>query len=286
MRTLRRSAAVFLLTALGACAPAADPGPDAARLAVELVIPAPEYRGYALDTTAELAKLTPRQLVVMICEDVTGFTDVPCNRKEPASYNALKTFNIEGLSEGTETLKAPPGTKQVIFAQGLNNDIVTYQGYVTMPVILPRGVYPVTLVMTQTDFAELPPPAAPVITQPSGERAEIAFVDTSPADGVADQTTYEFKGTRESGTFLRVRADAGFLGSPRRDFSGNDNPSLYTETDDGNTVTWSLKVPITSSMQRGKRYVFTFDVARNGRNDYSPEVTRYLSLCTSGFCPQ
>lgn len=264
----------LLLAAIVACGPSGS-APDAARVALNVSIPAPVWRGYAYDPTAELQKITPTTLVVLVCDDITkkGF-DIPCNRDNADTYNARQEFRLDPPNPGRGSMHVPPGVEQVVFAQGIAQIGVTYQGYVTLPVIQPRQSYSVELKLVQVRFADLPPPEPPnVIVPPSTTKVDVPF----------GTNTFTFEGTREAGTRLRVQQSV-LLGGVK-EFMGSE-PGLYEEAESGGVTAWTLHLPL-SSGQRPQKYIVTFEVAREGENRYStPIVQRTLSLCSSSnVCP-
>jgi hypothetical protein len=258
----------MVLIALGACGDA-ERASDAARMSMSIAIPAPEYRGLSTDTNQQIEQLRAVSLVVMVCDDVTAVTTVPCNRREARTYHVQHTFSLTGDS-GSETLSVPPGTNQVIFAQGLNTQgDVTYHGYATMAVIQPRAEYVVPMTLVQIRFANLPPPEAPVILEPENNTNVL-----HPQDLV-------IRGSRQQNTVLRVKAHRDLIGKAYVEYNGPQaGYSQETDPDDETQLLWTLAI---SPARIGSLELYTFQSIRAGQ--YSPEVTRSYRFCASTGCP-
>jgi hypothetical protein len=266
----------LLLTAclLIACGTKPTTGPDAARLNLALTFEAPDLRGYAaVDTEAELAKLTPQKLQLLICDNVklSAQVKVFCSVSQN-DFNYKILFDDFNAGSGTAA-NVPPANNQVFVAQGLAADgSVTYQGFATLPTIEPRVTYDVSIQMVQTKFPELPKPDAPNITQPSASGVTVP----------SSATTFTFKGTRVANSRLRISSPPAFDLGGVRQFNG-DEPPIYDEKvlSDG-TIGWSLTVdlPSLSTRTSPQRYMFDFDVSRTGEDKFSDKVTVTLSLCS------
>ncbi len=274
---LALATAFLLIAACGDQPPAID---KTAALNLNLTVEGVDLRPYAADETAAiLESVQPISIQFLVCdnielnEQIRQFCALDAN-----NYNYEERVSVSGNSGTLEILGIPAARDQVVIAQGIAaDDKVTYQGFVTIPVLEPRGVYPVALTLKQTAYPPLPPPEAPVLTSPASTPFTIAT-------GV---TSFTFEGTREAATYIRITAPTAFGLGNFVEYSQSKAP--YEETEFSDRIEWSFPVNVDPNrLDRtiARSYVFTFEAARDGEDKFSEKTTVTMHVCdVNGNCP-
>ena len=246
---------------------------DAAALKLDLVFPAADLRAFAAaDTAAELAKLQPKSLLVLICDNVKleGQVKNFCSESQK-DFNHRVLFT--DFSAGAGTIgDVPPKKDQVIVVEGRAADnSVTYQGFATLPTIEPRVTYDVNIQMAQVIFPNLPKPDAPIILSPA----------PSPVTLAPDATEIIITGTRVANTRLRISATPAELLGTVREFSRDELP-MYDETINADgTINWTVKIEqLLSDGSAVRAYTFYIDVSRSGEEKFSDKKTLTVTHCS------
>jgi hypothetical protein len=253
--------------------------PRNASVGLDVTFETPHYRASAAVVT-DATQFAPTSLRLMVCDDfaLTEVVTAFC-RFEDHDYHFAETLKIpEGKLTGSLAFSdIPPARKQVLVVQGIANDTITYQGFVSMATIEPRGAYEEKVTLKQTYYPPLPPPVTPVITEPAG--ATMAVPPT--------QTTVVIKGTREIDTILRVSTsgDPFRIGNPQY-LSGNQATGYYKEHADGDSLVWEITLQIPNPSAPAARagqavpYPIKFAAARESDpNNYSKDATVLIKAC-------
>ena len=263
-----------LIGLMAGCGTLEDETLPQAGLSVQIDIPAP-YLPYAAMTTA-LAALEPTSLAVMVCNDITDSTPVPCNRGDARTYNAFRSINLTpGMDDSSGGLEVPYGEHQVVFVQGINADrTVTYQGYATLPTIKPRAHYTVEISLAQVAFPPRLPPEPPVILS----------APDNPYNPGDHNNKIVITGEREGETRMKVVATPTTLlgGAPFRNLDPNDE--IYSEELLGNgRISWTLTLESNTSTRQHKLEFFSILPRTATSPELESEPAEHI-LCYEGFC--